>query len=395
MADLESGQIKVENVSECACCAGNSLEQLLAVDRFNLPFGSFLCVDCGLITTSPRIKQESLAYYYDKYYHPLNYGKEDLGGQEALFGAEQGVKIFNRLRPHIEKSAIDILEIGAGVGNVLDEFRARAADESIETNLLGTEYSLQCIERCKAAGVETVLGDVQTVLQLNRRFDIIILSHVFEHFIDLQKELNRLSQLLRDGGLIYIEVPGVYKNHTKDYYDFSFLGYSVHAHMYNFTLVTLNNVLSAGGYKLLEGDEEAYGIFQFTDQKSNSFNNEYTKLKCYLEFLEDNQGYALSQRQVILSLEKELSLREKKLSLHVKELSLREKELVSVKESAAKESSRLNAELQKTKREVDRYQRTVKKVKGAKSEVISKRAAKQPLEKYRAYKKLLSVIDES
>jgi 2-polyprenyl-3-methyl-5-hydroxy-6-metoxy-1,4-benzoquinol methylase len=298
--DIEQGRLLVEPVHQCACCSGTELEKLLEVDRFDLPFGSYICEACGLIITSPRIKQESLKYYYDKYYHPLNYGKEDLTNQGSLYGSEQGVKVFSKLKPYISKSKIEVLEIGAGVGNVLKDIQDQASALGIKANILGTEYSHQCIETCGEIGIEAIFGDAQTVVELGRTFDLIILSHVFEHFIDLKVELARLSKLLTKDGLIYIEVPGIYKNHMNHYYDFSFLGYSVHAHMYNFTLKTLESILAANGFSMVEGDETVYGIFRFTGDALATVNSDYFKIMHYLEFLQENQEYALSQHELII-----------------------------------------------------------------------------------------------
>ena len=301
MTDINNNKILLEDINTCICCSGQTFEKLLEVDRFDLPFGSYICQDCGLITTSPRIKQESLPYYYEKYYHQLNYGKEDLGEQVALFAEGQGRKIYKKLEKYFsDKSKLDILEIGVGVGSVLDEFRTEAKTNNIEVNLLGTEYSSECINQCNNRNIATIQGNAQSVLAENRKFDVIILSHVFEHFIDLGNELNILKKLLKPDGLLYIEVPGILKNHNKPYYDFSFLGYSVHAHMYNFTLVTLKNIVQKYGFLLTEGNEEVEAVFQIKENLENKIENDYLRTKYYLDFLEDNQLFAIKQQKEVL-----------------------------------------------------------------------------------------------
>jgi len=301
LEDIKNEKILLENADTCICCGSQKFEKLLDVDRFDLPFGSYICQDCGLITTSPRIKNESLPYYYDKYYHPLNYGKESLENQVALFKEGQGTKVYKKLEKYIShKKNLDILEIGAGVGGVLDEFRTTAIAKNIEINLSGTEYSKDCIEQCKKRNIQIIEGNAQTVLETNKKFDVIILSHVFEHFIDLENELNILKKLLKPDGLLYIEVPGILKNHNKPYYDFSFLGYSVHAHMYNFTLVTLKNIVQKYGFLLTEGNEEVEAVFQIKENLENKIENDYLRTKYYLDFLEDNQLFAIKQQKEVL-----------------------------------------------------------------------------------------------
>lgn len=424
--DIKNGRLLIEPVSQCVSCEGSELEKLLDVDRFGLPFGSFICQDCGLVTTCPRIKQESLEYYYDKYYHPLNYGKEDLQNQDSLFGSEQGSKVFNRLKSHIKKDEIDLLEVGAGVGNILKEFQERASAFNTKINVLGTEYSTKCIEKCAKIGVETIFGDAQTVVELNRTFDLVVLSHVFEHFIDLRGELERLSKLLKKDGLIYIEVPGIYRNHMNHYYDFSFLGYSVHAHMYNFTLKTLENILSANGFSMVEGDEEVYGIFRFTGEKLSANDNEYKKISNYLWFLQENQEYALARHKLIVSQESALNiasrnaansstkidklelainnLREERAQLRGERAGLRDEKLLLKKQvdEMLAEKVRLNDEIGRQDEIVSDLiatnkskEKTIKGIIEAKEAMVSLGVVLDAKKKHKAYKKLGIVIDAS
>ncbi len=375
--DIENKTIKTEEVTSCECCNSDNLEQLLEVDRFDLPFGSYMCKECGLVITSPRIKQESLPYYYEKYYHPLNYGKEDLGNQVALFAEGQGKKIYNKLHKYfLDKVDLNVLEIGAGVGNVLDEFRAEALDSGIKVNLLGTEYSAECIVQCNTRNVETIAGNAKAVLKYNKKFDVIILSHVFEHFIDLENELNILKQLLNDDGLLYIEVPGILKNHNKAYYDFSFLGYSVHAHMYNFSLVTLKNTVEKHGFYLKDGNEEVEAIFQTKEEIKFEIVNDNIRIKHYLDFLEDNQFFAMMQK------EKFLKAKER--------IETRDMEILKFKDIRLKQNVKIKAieKLNSLEQEED------KKIIKAKNKVLNIKVLLHPIKKYKACQNLIKVIYE-
>jgi len=224
LEDLKNKVIQTEVVKVCQC-RSSKLEKLTKIDRFGLPFGSLICKECGLILTSPRISQKSLPYYYDKYYHPLNYGVENLENQTALFKDGQGEKIFGILKDFLpKKDKIKVLEIGAGTGSVLYELKKEAKSNNILVEELGCEYNQDCIEKSKAKGINTIFGDTKTIVSLNQKFDVIILSHVFEHFINLKQELNNLQKLMTKETLLYIEVPGIMVNHKKACYNFSLLG---------------------------------------------------------------------------------------------------------------------------------------------------------------------------
>jgi len=259
---VRSGKIKTEEV--CACqCGSESLEKIADIDRFGLPFGSLICRDCGLVITSPRICAESLPEYYDKFYHILNYGHLHVHDQQALFRLWQGSKIYRMVSPFFGGlKEISVLEIGAGTGNVLTEVVAEAAKEGVTVHASGTEYSTDCIEECRKSGINIVYGDLNTMLEQGGRFDLIILSHVFEHFIDLKDELSKVKKLLNPQGLLYIEVPGLCNIGNIATYNFDFLEYVIHAHMYNFNKTSLTAILSSCGFETLIANEKAEAVFR-------------------------------------------------------------------------------------------------------------------------------------
>ncbi len=345
LKDLETGKIETEVVSECQC-GSSKLEQLTNIDRFGLPFGSLICQDCGLITTSPRIKEESLPYYYNKYYHPLNYGKEHLENQTALFADGQGKKIFNILKEYLPKrEKIKVLEIGSGTGNILLEFKEEAKKENISVEELGTEYSQDCIDLAKSKEINIIYGNIDTVAAKEEKFDVIILSHVFEHFIDLQKEMNSLKQLMHSETLLYIEVPGVMKAYEKDYYDFLFLGYLVHAHMYNFTKGTLVNTIVNYGLKNIYSNEEVESVFKLADktEENSQSTNSYNEIMGYLE------KYYLSYSFLKKALNARLGKLSQKLEKYETMLENRNKDIAKLSEQVEHRNEKLEKYINLTK----------------------------------------------
>ncbi len=268
--ELDEDKIKIEEVSVCKCGSDN-LEQLTKIDRYGLPFGSLICKNCGLVLTNPRIKQESLPYYYENFYHPLNYGKERLDGLQALFQVGQGKKIFEIVNQSLPiKKKWVILEIGAGTGSVLREFKNEALLHNIEIDELGTEYSHDCLFLCKKNGINVIHGDLDTIVNKTDSFDLIILSHVFEHFINLEANLSKIKTLLKNRGILYIEVPGIERNNTVSTYNFDFLEYLTHAHMYNFNAHSLEKIMSLNGYRKISINETVESVFVPDPQSSGT-----------------------------------------------------------------------------------------------------------------------------
>ena len=93
--------------------------------------------------------------------------------------------------------------------------------DSHELNLL-EKFGVQ-----KTIGVDLFSTDsrvrVMDMQELNfdeNSFDLIYASHVLEHAFDYHKVLDRISNVIRDGGIIVIEVPANFKTTTADLHDF-------------------------------------------------------------------------------------------------------------------------------------------------------------------------------
>jgi ubiquinone/menaquinone biosynthesis C-methylase UbiE len=266
--ELDSGVIQVEDITHCVCCGGESFIQVSSIDRYGLPFGNLLCDKCGLLSCSPRIKETSLPHYYDTYYHALNYGVEDISSKKQLFAFGQGRKVYNSLSPNLEEKSYSVLEVGSGLGDVLLGFAKEARNNGYSIqSVTGLEYSASCNKeasrRARVEGIESefVQGGVEYLKEMGKQYDIIILSHVFEHCVDLRKTITLVLESLKLGGLLYIEVPGLYQTHLIKYYYHSFIDYTVHAHMYNFSADSLLNVLQGFPIELLSINERVESVF--------------------------------------------------------------------------------------------------------------------------------------
>lgn len=178
------------------------------------------------------LSEETLPLYYDQFYRQLCFG--DLKQNAQLFGSHQGRLVFERLwnAPGGKiKNRARVLEIGAGLGCVLQEFGQAARKKSLEVSLLGTEYSSECLEIIRGKGISVMKGGCREVLEkVDGPFDMLILSHLLEHVADLDLFMESLLKLASPETLIYIEVPGVLTLHAKPEYGFDFIKYFTHAH---------------------------------------------------------------------------------------------------------------------------------------------------------------------
>jgi len=317
-SEIKQGKIETEAVTSCLC-GSSQLEPLTTVDRFGLSFGSSICVDCGLVLTTPRISESSLPRYYDLVYHRLNYGRQHLNELGPLFGNGQGQKIFGLVEPLLRlEEPLRVLEVGSGTGSVLRELLDEAERRNCESmRAIGTEFSQECIDISESRNGDRPIRYIKGGLKeaahhAGEGFHLIILSHVFEHFTNPRHALEQIKSLLTQEGLLYIEVPGIYRIHRAAYYKCSFLGYLTHAHMYHFTASSLSNLVRSGGFELKfvnEGVESLFGLkSKPAEELSHSPDirkNCYQSVLAYLEFLQHEGAHLNNQfvRQVEITLE--------------------------------------------------------------------------------------------
>jgi len=264
---IKTKEIKLEKVLACPC-GGREFVKITNKDRFGLPFSSVICERCGLIITNPRIAEESLPRYYREIYYPLVLGTLENTIMENIVCENQGEKIFLYCKDIINGIGTDkikILEIGCASGFNLTTFERLARERNIICELWGTEYEESNADVARKKGIRIIDGEFDSVKGVN--YDLIIMSHVLEHIIDINACLQKIKNVLSDNGLLYVEVPGLMNMELmeKDY-NGNYRTFSVHAHMYNFNLTSLGYIARINGYELIKGNEDVRTIFKISKE---------------------------------------------------------------------------------------------------------------------------------
>ena len=93
----------------------------------------------------------------------------------------------------------------------------------------------------------TIINDKAETFQLKSEFDLIWMSHVFEHLTSPIEFLQRIRKNLKVGGIIFIEVPNVEKKN--DHRTFTNI-----PHAYNYSKLSLMNIVKKSNYKIIRCD---------------------------------------------------------------------------------------------------------------------------------------------
>jgi len=204
----------------CVVCGGSRLETLVAAAGKRV-----YCHDCF---HGWRIEQRPYAYSQIAMC-ALGTSVERLGSQVRFF------------QPFAKPGA-DILEIGCATGEL-----ASATRRDLKPN------SYDAIELSPAGAharaiVDTLfdvpLGDLLKTKALTRQYDMIIMSHVLEHIEDPAAELQAMAQVLKPGGVIFLEVPNGAGHRRLPIDDNS-------SHLHFFSATSLTRLLASQGLETI------------------------------------------------------------------------------------------------------------------------------------------------
>jgi SAM-dependent methyltransferase len=164
-------------------------------------------------------------------------------GARLLHGRDEPVplKLGERLSP---QSAV--CDVGCGSGVMLQEVA------SLGHRVVGVEPNAAAREVGNARGIEILEGSGEDLTRLaGRQFDLVSMIHSLEHTYDPIKSLAGCANLLKPGGLLWVEVP----NH--DCYGFTDRGpvwfhTDAGRHMHYFTASSLQDALRLVGLQPVE-----------------------------------------------------------------------------------------------------------------------------------------------
>jgi 2-polyprenyl-3-methyl-5-hydroxy-6-metoxy-1,4-benzoquinol methylase len=160
----------------------------------NYPWRYFQCEECGGVQLAPVPSEAQLEEFYNFAYKV-----------EAKRHHRQMATVGCRMLDLLERktSGRRLLEIGCAYGSFLQLAKVRGWSG------VGIEASASAALEASSAGLEVYGGTIQSNLPslVSRKFDVIAMWHVIEHFPDARQVLTSLSSLLTSGGYLTLRTP--------------------------------------------------------------------------------------------------------------------------------------------------------------------------------------------
>ena len=279
--DITERKILFSSHSECPLCEGTSGILVAEKDRLGISCRTAVCNNCGLVFNDSYLDGEDATRFYREYWGRIQWkGKPEKNfimrtrpeaytwKRFAFVGLTLGDNL-RRLRT--------VFEFGCGDGCNLFPYYVAGKD------VLGCDLDNDFLASGRMRGLDLRLGHSEVLEDCGEKADLIILSHVFEHMLDLDQAIENVKKLIKPRGYVYVEVPGLLNWNrpradrlAEDGYSSTnnFLVYLQFVHNYHFDLYHLTCFWKRHGFKLVRGDEWVRAIFQYerTDEHCQTVN---------------------------------------------------------------------------------------------------------------------------
>lgn len=228
----------------CIICRSNS--PLTIVQKF--PAYSVLeCKHCKYAIVDPLPSPEVLAELYNsvEYFDThMDYDFNSISETEISKKIEFNQKLhLSNIQKYI-KEGQKLLEIGSGGGFAIKALQnCNLKVTGVETSTIAKEFAKEVL------GVNVINSSFED-FQTEEKYDIIMLNHVLEHFLDPRAAMDKLSKLLKKDGILYVRVPD-HDSFDRRVYNKNWPAYGYY-HISNFSAQSLRLLFEDFGLEVLE-----------------------------------------------------------------------------------------------------------------------------------------------
>lgn len=225
-------------MKKCILCNSDNFKVLYKENTWQV----VKCTKCGLVKTEREKEEIKKDYHRD---------------EEYLSSEKQFRNIFSKRLEIIKKFVSKkgrVVDIGSSTGVLLKLFK----DEGWE--VLGIEPS-ESAKYAVKKGIEVINKKFEEINLPKNKYDVVILNHTLEHMDNPLKVLEKVYEILKKGGIIFIDVPNFGSLSSLVFRKrFSFL--LPEEHNFHFTKDSLSKLLEKSNFKVIYSETRS-GIFDY------------------------------------------------------------------------------------------------------------------------------------
>ncbi|MBI1761014.1 MAG: class I SAM-dependent methyltransferase [Acidobacteria bacterium] len=189
----------------CPLCAATETSVEVRTDKYNSSGEQYLvlrCRQCDLLYTRPLPTAAELHALYSSEFYGESVKPKLLSWDSIRLLLHQSV-LRHRRKALLNRAPGRVLDVGCGDGDFVAHLRPRGWE------VHGVEFSAAGCKLARAKGVQVHQGELKGANFTDGHFDVVTIWHVMEHLADPLAEVTEVRRVLRDDGLLVIEVPNI------------------------------------------------------------------------------------------------------------------------------------------------------------------------------------------
>ncbi|KLI29046.1 methyltransferase, partial [Brachyspira hyodysenteriae] len=181
----------------CEVCGGNNYTEIGIINNvWKNDKRVYQCSDCGLYFIEQPTDEEIYLLYKNEYHNNIKNKLFEKAKSKMRYA--RSLSQFNFVRNNIDCINKKVCEIGAFDGLLLNIFKKYGCDV----------YGYELNDNARLYAKNKYNIDLKpNFLESEDKYDIIMLSHVIEHFKNPSEILLKIKDMLKPNGYLYIEVP--------------------------------------------------------------------------------------------------------------------------------------------------------------------------------------------
>lgn len=232
----------------CKVCSSNHYKKIGEIKNIWKEYKDiYQCDECSLYFIDSPTDEEINSLYKNEYHNNIKNKLFEIAKSKMRYA--RSLSQFNFIKQTIDLKNKDICEIGAFDGLLLSLFKKN------NNNVFG--YELNDDARVYAKKKYDIDLE-ENFLESKSKYDIIILSHVIEHFREPKEILIKIKSMLKENGFIYIEVPNSPMPNECSYN--MLMRYLNTEHIVNFNMDNLIKFAESADLKIVRSEYNNYNI---------------------------------------------------------------------------------------------------------------------------------------